>query len=117
MANYSLGRKPLPEVKDGHVFRGDNFLQAIPHTKIFGGVNGLRFINCNLTNCDIPADAVCEGCAPQHAEFCSNLHPRWVDKGLAQCTANCSHVTQTDTISIDGQVIAINYQYQDRRVA
>jgi hypothetical protein len=117
MANYSLGIKPLPTVENGHVFTGDNFLQLQPHTKIFEGVTGLKFINCNLTNCDIPADAICEGCSPRHAEWCSHLHEHFVDHGLVACAANCSHVTSVDTVTIDGVVVDTTYTYADKAVS
>lgn len=116
MANYALGINPLPKVQDGHEFVGDNFLQLLPHTKIFAGVKGLKFRNCNLTNCDLPEDAETDSCRPQHVEWCSHLHPKWVDKGLTECAENCSHVIETDTIQIDGVAVDTVYHYQDRRV-
>ena len=115
MANYSLGRKPLPEVEDGPVFDGDNFLQLTP-TKIFVGVKNLTFKNCNLTNCILPDDAKVLSHHPQMASFCSHVHPKWVAKGLKECTENCEHVVDTDTIEIDGKVVDTVYHYSDKRV-
>lgn len=116
MANYAFGRIPIPQVEDGHVFIGDNFCQLSPHTKICEGVKGLRFVNCNLTNCDLPADAQIEYCALRHIEFCSNVRPDLIRFGLPQCPQNCSHVTSVDSITIDGIVVDQVYYYEHRRV-
>lgn len=114
--NYSFGIKPIPSVENGHTFKGDNFLQLLPHTKICEGVTGLKFIKCNLTNCDIPPDAVTEGCRPYHIEFCSNSHPKFIEYGLTPCVQNCSHVVSTDTITIDSIVVDTVYYYEDKGV-
>lgn len=114
--NYSFGLKPIPSVENGHTFKGDNFCQLAPHTPILVGVTGLKFIKCNLTNCDIPVDAVTQGCQPQHVSFCSWEHPSWIDKGLPVCIPSCTHLVSTDTISIDSVVVdTVNY-YQDKVV-
>lgn len=117
MANYCFGRLPLPDVENGHTFTGDNFTQLLAHTKIFEGKTGLTFIKCNLTNCDPPADSVCIGADLKHCEFCANVHPEWVEKyGLTPCAMNCSHVTATDSITIDGVVVEDVYYYSDKAV-
>lgn len=116
MANYSLGIRPIPDVKDGHEFVGDNFLQLHPHTKILEGKKGIKFTNCNLTNCDIPEDAVSNLGKPQHAEWCSHLHEYFVKWGLKECPENCSHVVSTDKVTIDSQVIDTVYHYEDKVV-
>ena len=116
MANYSLGIKPLPKAVDDQTFTGDNFLQLLPHTKIFEGVKGLRFVNCNLTNCDIPADAE-TNIQIQHVEWCSHLHEHFVKWGLSECAENCEHVADTDKITVDGVVIDTVYHYSDKAVA
>jgi len=114
--NYSFGIKPIPAVENGHIFKGDNFCQLLPHTKILEGITGLKFINCNLTNCDIPADAVFDGCKPYHVSFCPNKHPKFIEYGLAICIQNCSHVSSIDTVTIDGTVVDEVYYYEDRVV-
>lgn len=117
MANYSLGIKPLPDIENGHTFTGDNFLQLEPHTAIFEGKTGLTFVSCNLTNCDPPADSTYVGCKPKHGEFCSNLHPKWVERfGLTACAADCEHVVDTDTVTIDSIVVDTIYHYNDKGV-
>ena len=116
MGNYSLGIKPLPDVENGHTFTGDNFLQLLPHTKIFDGKAGLTFVSCNLTNCDIPADSVCVMCRPVQLGFCSHVHPNLVKRGLPECAVNCEHVVDTDTITIDGVVVDTVYHYDVKAV-
>ena len=116
MANYSFGLKPIPDVENGHVFTGDNFCQVLPHTKILIGVTGLKFINCNLTNCDVPVDAVFDGCKPYHVSFCSNEHPKFVEYGLSSCVVDCSHVFSIDTITIDGMLLDVVRYYESKEV-
>jgi hypothetical protein len=119
MANYAFGRIPIPDVKDGHTFRGDNFTQLVPHTKILEGKKELTFINCNLTNCDPPVDSKYEGCQPKHCEFCSNLRPDYVEKyGLKPCAENCFHVVVTDEVTIDSvKVVDAVKTYETKAVA
>ena len=118
MANYAFGFHPIPDVENGHTFTGDNFTQLLPHTSILASKTGLKFVNCNLTNCDPPADSVYDGCKPKHCEFCSNLHPEWPDKyGLSQCAQNCTHVVSTDSVTIDGVAVDTIYHYSDKAVA
>ncbi len=116
MANYSFGIHSIPVVENGHTFKGDNFLQLLPHTRICEGVTGLKFINCNLTNCDIPLDATHEGGTPYHVEWCSNVHPKWVDHGLTPCATVCPHVVSVDKITIDSVVVDQVYYYEDKVV-
>jgi hypothetical protein len=92
MPNYAFTtRRKLPEVKEGEVYVDINFCQAVPHTPIFEGVAGLIFERCNLTNCDVPKDATVKDCLHYHIEFCSNVHPEWVEKGLPACEKECKH--------------------------
>ena len=73
MANYSgerLSSCPTPENR--HEFKNCNFAQLLPHTTIFDGITGLKFISCNLMNCDLPEDVEVEDCLTIHKNFCSN---------------------------------------------
>ena len=116
MANYSLGIIPIPDVPNGSTFTGDNFLQMFPHTAILEGKAGLTFVNCNLTNCDLPEGSVTVGCRPVHGSFCSHVHPKWIDKGLTECAVDCDHLDDTDTITIDGVVVDTIRHYSDKAV-
>jgi hypothetical protein len=111
MANYSF-KSELPEPVNG-VVEGHNLLQGNPHTKIYEGVSGLTFKKCNLTNCDIPPDAIKDDCCHGHVSFCSHLNLRWLVKGfIDQCPENCVHVVSTDSITIDGIVVDTIYHYE-----
>lgn len=113
MANYSF--KELPAAANGATIEGHNMVRAVPHTKIYEGVTGLTFRNCNLTNCDVPADAVVFQCNTGNVTFCSNIHPYWLDMGfIAECSVECEHVTQIDTVTIDGVVVDTNYIRHDK---
>lgn len=111
MANYAF--KSPPVVEDGHTFRTDNFMQLVPHTALFAGVTGLTFIDCNLTNCDLPADAVVQGGTFLHISFCSHLHEF---PGMALCDTECTHMTQKNEIFIDGVLVDTQYEYSDEVV-
>jgi hypothetical protein len=114
MANYSMG-VPLPDVENGHEFTNCNFAQMIPHTAIFEGLVELKFTRCDLVNCDIPQDAVLDGCLHFHRENCTNIRPRLIDQGLTPCAENCDHVVDTDELTIDGVLIHTIYHYQTFR--
>ncbi len=114
MPNFAFTRGlPLPTVDDGYTFEGYNFMQVQPHTAIFVGKTSLTFRNCNLMNCDVPGDAAIESCLNIHKSLCANIHPRWVAKGLPSEVENCAHVTITDTVTIDGQLVDTIYHYAD----
>lgn len=113
MGNYSFKTAGFPEPING-VVEGHNFLQGVPHTKIYDGYSGLIFRNCNLTNCDVPADSVLEHCLRVQVSFCSHLHEAWLKRGfISECSENCSHVVGFDEILIDGKNIVSNYSYED----
>jgi hypothetical protein len=115
MSNYSFKPNTIPLGND-QTFTGDNFTQLVPHTKILEGYTGIVFNNCNLINCDLPVGAIKNSGVNYHLSFCSNLHPRWIEKGLSQCVENCSHVVSVDNITIDGQVVGTYYYYEDKVV-
>jgi hypothetical protein len=58
----------LPDFKPGDVFEGCNFAQQKAHTALTT-VKGLTFRDCNLMNCDLPPDAVEDGCLIHHADI------------------------------------------------
>ena len=105
-----------PTFTNGQVVEGWNLAQHTPHTAIGVGVTGLTFRKCNLTNCDVPADAAVEDCLVGHGSFCTNLWPELIGFGLAACAENCSHVVGTDQVIVDGVVQATIYHYQNTRV-
>jgi len=114
--NFRLSLPTGVENKDE--FIGCNLTQVVPHTKICEGKTGLVFTRCNLTNCDVPPDAVVNDCGGygRHKSRCSHLHPELIAFGLSECVENCEHVVDTDEIWIDGVLIKKNYYYQDKRV-
>lgn len=114
MSNYAfMTNNSLPDVPNGYIFVGDNFLQRNPNTVIFAGKTGLKFVNCNLINCDLPLDAIVEGTIVKQRSFCSHVHTRW---GLDECAEECEHVVDTDKVVIDGIVVDIIYHYADKAV-
>jgi hypothetical protein len=105
-----------PTFENGQEVRGWNLTQILPHTPIGEGVTGLRFVSCNLLNCDVPEDATVEDCLTVQKSFCSHLHPEWVAKGLPQCEEDCEHVANVDEVIIDGETIVLR-TYDDKGVA
>lgn len=117
MPNYAFTTgKALPVVGNGHTFEYTNFTQRVPHTPIFAGITGVTFKKCNLTNCDVPVDAIIDNCLHFHKELCANIHPEWVAKGLPVEAENCSHIVDTDIVTIDGVVVDTTYHYEDTKV-
>lgn len=57
--NYS-GQDPPCE--DGDTFEHCNLSQTEPNTAICEGKTGLVFTECNLSNCNVPPDAVVTKC-------------------------------------------------------
>lgn len=97
MPNFAFTRGlELPTVQNGHTFELCNFTQRQPHTKIFEGITGLTFKKCNLTNCDLPPDAIVIDSPNRHRSFCTNLRPELINKGILACIKNCSHVINVD---------------------
>lgn len=115
MTNYSFTTgQVLPTVENGHHFTDVNFAQAEPNTEIFIGKTGLIFEKCNLINCSIPGDAQKIDCLHIQKDMCANTHPQWVDEGFIDAEAeNCSHVVDTDEITIDGVLVDTIYYYED----
>jgi len=116
MSNYSFQQPP--DIPDNSIIDGGNYTQSVPHTKIYEGITGLIFRNCNLVNCDVPPDAIVENCNTKQVGFCSHLHPKMLEHGyISKCSISCQHLTGTDTVTIDGTQVDVNYIYSDKGVA
>ncbi len=104
-----------PPCEDGQEVREWNLTQLLPHTPIGAGVTGLRFVGCNLLNCEVPEDAEVVDCLTIQKSFCSHLHPEWVELGLPECGEDCEHVARVDEIALNGETIVIRH-YADKVV-
>jgi len=95
--NWSFEQPPL---NDGDTAIECNCSQKFAHTAIGAGKTGLKFVECNLVNCDVPGDATLIECNNAQIDFCYWLNP---EMGLPVEVENCRHVVDTDTITIDGE--------------
>ena len=104
-ANWSMQTPPL---RSGDTVEDSNLYQLISGT----GVNaaGVVFRNCNLTNCNVTGAALIENSNTSQIDLCYWLHR---DKDLPAEPDNCRHVVDTDTIEVDGVVIATEYTRKD----
>ena len=60
---YEAWNGEIPNnISDNDVFIQCNFSQFTPDTELFLNRTGLVFIDCNLVNCKLPADAEADGC-------------------------------------------------------
>ena len=59
----------LADVESGDKFINCNFTQFTPGTKLFEGLTGLEFVDCNLINCDLPADTLTSRCNTARIEY------------------------------------------------
>jgi hypothetical protein len=117
MANYSFKTGvDLPEVPENKTFTESNFYQLEPETEIFAGVTGLIFIRCNLINCKIPVGAFKASCYHAQYNFCTNLRPDLINRGLTACVTECSHMTSKEEIWIDSVLVDTVYKYVDTKV-
>lgn len=98
-----------PSIGDGDVLDECNCSQKFPHTAIGAGKTGLRFIECNLVNCDVPGDSDVVECNHTQIDFCYWLHS---ELDLPVEVANCRHVVEIDTINIDDETQTI-YNRED----
>lgn len=107
-----------PEFADGDTAEEANLSQIAPHTPICVGISGLTFIRCNLTNCDLPLDAIVDKCGRLiHLDMCAHVHPQLVELGfLAAEEPDCPHVVETHQVTIDGQLVSHTYEYADLEV-
>jgi hypothetical protein len=116
MGNYSFKNTVLPEPVNG-VVDGHNFTQSVPNTSIYDGYTGLTFLNCNLTNCEVPVGSVVIGSKyPRLVSYCSHNNPKLVIHGLPECAVECEHLIITDSVTIDSVVVDTNYTYEDKAV-
>jgi hypothetical protein len=104
---------PTAEVSNGDAFIGCNLEQLTPNTVILAGKTGLTFNSCRLINCSLPGDAVIESCNTAQISFCANLHPDRVAAGQSAEPENCTHVTETDEVWVDGVLVETIYHYTD----
>lgn len=108
--SHTTGRS-LPDVEDCHVFEWCNFAQLQPHTSIFEGKRNLRFVNCNLLNCDVPEDAELVDCLHTHLDMCAHVHPEFTS---LSCKPECRHCVSKEEIYIDGVLVDTLYTYEDK---
>ncbi len=102
-----------PSAQNGDTFDHCNLGQLQPHTKIFAELTGLTFIECNLCNCDWPADSVVNGGLRVHISFCKWLTP---NANLPDEPEVCPHAIDTDNITIDGQAVMTVYRRENKVV-
>ena len=111
MANYSF-KEPGDAIPDGSVIDSGNFSQLVPGTEIMVG-KILTINGGNFTNVQVQPEWTVNGGNWTQVSRCSNLHPNWVAKGLAECPVECEHMTEKDEIFIDGILVDTNYTYED----
>lgn len=70
---YSIISDPVENVEDGSEFWYCNISQFSAHTPIFPNARRLKFIECNLFNCDLPASSKRIGGIHAHAYYDSSL--------------------------------------------
>jgi len=109
--NWSF-RDPGDDVPDGSTITGGNFSQLVPDTPILVGKT-LTIRGGNWCNVRKDPAWTIEGGNFVQVSRCSHVHPSWLAKGLLECAENCPHVVDTDTITIDGEVVETIYQYED----
>ena len=116
--NFCRGNISNVSPDNGDEFVRCNLAQITPHTEIFAGITGLKFTKCNLVNCDIPVDAVKDGCLHFYKTFCSHINPSLLATGeIEECVPECEHmIPDPDELTIDGFSLGKNYQYVDKVV-
>ena len=115
ITNKNFRMQPPESIENDTVFIDCNIIQPIPHTAICSGITGLTFRRCNLTNCDVPGDAVIDDCGGvgRHKSRCTNLNPDYLNFGVDACEDDCVHVIDTDEVWIDGELIDTIYHCKD----
>lgn len=112
--NWSF-REPGDDVPDGSVIYGGNFSQSQPDTVILEGKT-LTIRGGNWTNVKRDPAWVIEGGGFGNVEFCANLHPELVERGVLEAEVEeCPHVVDTDEVVVDGEVVSTVYYYRDTK--
>ena len=108
MPNYSH-RDPGDAIEDGATIDSGNFSQLQPDTPIMVGkpltINGGNWVNVRQD-----AAWTINGGNWAQVSRCYHLHPDW---NLPVEPDNCVHVTEIDTVTIDGVVVDTIYQRED----
>jgi len=98
---WYLGQWP---VEDGMTIERCQCMQSTIKT-ICSGIKNLKFIECNLTNAEVPIDANVVRSLRIEKSFCSHLNPHMKD--LPKCPKECIHAdSYTPSVEVDGQIIA-----------
>jgi hypothetical protein len=103
---------PGDAIPDGSTILSGNFSQLVPDTPIMVG-KPLTIVGGNWVNVRQDAAWTIQGGNWNQISRCYHLHPKW---NLAVEPANCPHVTETHTITIDGQVVHTEYEREDTPV-
>jgi len=62
MENFSRTPEMLGEIQNGDTLIACNLWQPVPDTPVLLDRSGLRFVRCNLINCNLPADSEINEC-------------------------------------------------------
>ena len=113
LSNAALDRY-LGEVT---VSNGDTFercnLSRWEQETLFTGITGLTFKNCNLMNCTVPGDATIQDCLHIQKSICTHiLDDKGVVHSMTPCATSCSHLVDTDTVTIDSVLIVTERYYK-----
>lgn len=100
---------PGDEIPDGSTIISGNFSQLQPDTPIMVG-KPLTILGGNFTNVRQDAAWNVQGGNWAQISRCGHLHPDW---GLDAEVDNCSHVVDTDEVTIDGELIDTIYHRED----
>lgn len=106
--NWSL-KDPGDDIPSGSVVSNGNFSQLLPDTAILVG-KALTINGGNWTNVRQDPAWTINGGNWTQVEYCAHLHPEW---NLAVEADNCSHVIETDVVTIDGVVVDTIYHRED----
>lgn len=86
--NYSFREPPF---EDGDVIEGGNYAQIAPGTEICSDVTDLTIHGGNFMNCTPQPTWDVTGGNWSQKEFCANLHPELIEKGLPAEPEDCPH--------------------------
>ena len=83
-----------PKCEDGDVFEGCNMMQVNIDTAILVGKK-VTLRSCQLTNVKLNSNMTIEGGNTSKWDYCSHLHPKWVQFRLPVCKEFCRHFKET----------------------